>query len=333
MGSNFLTMKLELCLVPFLVTFIDGQNQFFSTQWRPDGRCGAKHPLADGVTPGQCNPAGDGPRQGPCCSSRGFCGNTDNHCDCGGCVDYSKQFEPLTRPRIELAESQRAVEESGPEAGVESPGWGGWLSGWVKRWESVSSLLPSNVTDYVEEAAVEGFNVVSGLYNDTRGQLVDKAEQRVDQVTSLVQRLIGKLEEIYLSASNIVRQERVFSELEINRRNAASNLTGIKQGLDELKDQVERENLENRELEGVEGAIQQLITTARELLTIADDEAEVVWSKLKQLELEFFQASEILAGSSGELRKQVMTAFREMEEELKEASPALRSIIDAVLPK
>merc|ERR1711935_987288 len=123
MGSNFLTMKLELCLVPFLVTLIDGQNQIFSTQWRPDGRCGAKHPPADGVTPGQCNPAGDGPRQGPCCSGRGFCGNTDNHCDCGGCVDYSKQLEPLTRPRglrkrvgLRLVLSPR-VGEAGGQAG------------------------------------------------------------------------------------------------------------------------------------------------------------------------------------------------------------------------
>jgi len=320
-------MKLELCLITFLASC---QAQFLSTTWRPDGRCGAKHLLADGKTPAQCNPAGDGPRQGPCCSKRGFCGNTDNHCDCVGCINFKKQFESLTRAKISVAETQRAVEESRPDTGS---GWGSWVSGWARRWESVASLLPHNLTQYVEEVAVEGLEVVNQLYNDTRGQLVGRAEARVDHFTGLVQRLITRLEEIYLSAKNIVRQERVLSELEINRRLAASNLTGIKQGLEELKGEVEREELKNRELEGVEGAIQQLITTARELLTIADDEAGLVWSKVKQLELEFYQSSEVLGKSSGELRNQVMAAFREMEEDLKEASPALRSLIDAVLPK
>jgi len=323
------TMKLVLCLVTFLVHVLQTDAQL----WRDDGRCGAKHTLQDGLTPGQCNPAGDGPRKGPCCSKRGFCGNTENHCNCNGCVNYklTRKFEPLTKPRIQLAETQRTEAES--SEGSSSEGWGSWWSGWARRWEAVSSLLPPNVTDYVEEAAQQGFQVVGQLYNDTRGQLVDKAELRVDQVTQLVERLIGRLEEIYLSASNIVRQQEPVAEQVISRRNAASNLTGIKQNLDSLKDQVDREKEKNRELEGVEGVLQQLITTARELLTIADDEADVMWSKVKQLELEFYQASDILAGSSGELRQQVMAAFQEMNEELKEASPALRNFIEAVLPK
>merc|ERR1711892_198669 len=60
--------------------------------WREDGKCGAKHPLDDG-SPGQCDPEGDGPKQGPCCSSKGFCGNTEKHCKCKGCIDYTKVLE------------------------------------------------------------------------------------------------------------------------------------------------------------------------------------------------------------------------------------------------
>jgi len=203
----------------------------------------------------------------------------------------------------------------------------------VARWESVRDFLPQNVTSYVEEASKEGLAVVEELFNTTRGEAVERVDKRVDQLTSLVERLVGRLEEIYLSATNIVRQEKAYSDLEIQGRNSASNLTGIKEELGELKGQVERERQENSELEGVEGILQGLITSARDLLRATNSEADLVWSKFKQLELEFYQASEVLAGSSLQVRKQVMGAFQDMEEELRQASPALRDFIDAVFPK
>merc|ERR1712106_154674 len=68
------------------------QGQKSSLLWREDGRCGEKFPLPNGK-PGQCDPEGDGPRQGPCCSPKGFCGNTLKHCECETCIDYSwEQF-------------------------------------------------------------------------------------------------------------------------------------------------------------------------------------------------------------------------------------------------
>jgi len=53
------------------------------TDWRPDARCGAKYPLADG-SPGRCNPNG----KWPCCSPGGWCGDSDDHCKCKGCTDF-----------------------------------------------------------------------------------------------------------------------------------------------------------------------------------------------------------------------------------------------------
>ena len=38
--------------------------------------------------PGQCDPNANAKKKGPCCSSRGWCGNSDAHCKCGGCIDY-----------------------------------------------------------------------------------------------------------------------------------------------------------------------------------------------------------------------------------------------------
>ena len=68
------------------------KGQKSSLLWREDGRCGEQFPLPNGQ-PGQCDPEGDGPKKGPCCSSKGFCGNTVKHCECSSCTDYSwEQF-------------------------------------------------------------------------------------------------------------------------------------------------------------------------------------------------------------------------------------------------
>ncbi|KJH50189.1 chitin recognition protein [Dictyocaulus viviparus] len=50
------------------------------------GRCGRQAPLIDGVIP-TCNPDD---QNAYCCSSEGYCGNTKEHCECVGCVNYSR---------------------------------------------------------------------------------------------------------------------------------------------------------------------------------------------------------------------------------------------------
>ncbi|XP_078666203.1 uncharacterized protein LOC144908469 isoform X3 [Branchiostoma floridae x Branchiostoma belcheri] len=56
-------------------------------RWRQDLRCGANFP-APGGGPGECDPESCF----PCCSQYGYCGNTDDHCMCGGCVDYGTVY-------------------------------------------------------------------------------------------------------------------------------------------------------------------------------------------------------------------------------------------------
>merc|ERR1712038_1258171 len=70
---------------PFIV-YVEGQD------WRSDGRCGQRNPLQDG-RPGQCDPNANANEQGPCCSSSGWCGNSDAHCKCSGCTDF-RTFTP-----------------------------------------------------------------------------------------------------------------------------------------------------------------------------------------------------------------------------------------------
>ncbi|KAI8490978.1 hypothetical protein Bbelb_313970 [Branchiostoma belcheri] len=52
-------------------------------KWREDLRCLAGYTTADGRT-AECDPDGIY----PCCSPGNWCGNTADHCDCAGCVDY-----------------------------------------------------------------------------------------------------------------------------------------------------------------------------------------------------------------------------------------------------
>jgi hypothetical protein len=53
--------------------------------WLLNGRCGEVAPVQG--QPGQCDPQS----AVPCCSVSGWCGETPNHCDCVGCVDYRKR--------------------------------------------------------------------------------------------------------------------------------------------------------------------------------------------------------------------------------------------------
>ncbi|XP_078700758.1 uncharacterized protein LOC144927080 [Branchiostoma floridae x Branchiostoma belcheri] len=54
-----------------------------SQNLRDDYRCGQGYTTVDGRT-AECDPDSSA----PCCSSINWCGNTEEHCNCVGCVDY-----------------------------------------------------------------------------------------------------------------------------------------------------------------------------------------------------------------------------------------------------
>ncbi|XP_070576117.1 bone morphogenetic protein 1-like [Ptychodera flava] len=58
----------------------DGGDQI---RWRDDYQCGPNYPLPDG-SPAECDPNGIY----PCCSPYDWCGNTPDHCECPGCIDF-----------------------------------------------------------------------------------------------------------------------------------------------------------------------------------------------------------------------------------------------------
>merc|ERR1712151_1060379 len=114
---------------------------------------------------------------------------------------------------------------------------------------------------------------------------------------------------------NIATQEGVLSAQEIEARNTQNNLEGTKQKLKQLPQEITQERQEDQSLEGVEGMIQRLITSAREVLNEVNGQTDIFWSKVKQMEVEVYKVNSILADTSGDL---------------KEASPALKEILDKV---
>jgi len=120
----FVMEKLKSLVLLVSVIISKSQGQETSSLWREDGRCGAKYHLPSG-NPGQCDPVGNGPKKGPCCSPHGFCGNSEKHCDCATCVDYSvaTAAKGVSLPQAGGGSWPKAGGASWPKAGGGSSAW------------------------------------------------------------------------------------------------------------------------------------------------------------------------------------------------------------------
>merc|ERR1712154_691921 len=106
-----------------------------------------------------------------------------------------------------------------------------------------------------------------------------KTSDNVDDITGLVEGFIQKLTDIKDNTVNIATQEGVLSAQEIEARNTQNNLEGTKQKLKQLPQEITQERQEDQ---GVEGMIQRLITSAREVLNEVNGQTDIFWSKVKQ---------------------------------------------------
>jgi len=200
----------------------------------------------------------------------------------------------------------------------------------VQGWEWLQEFLPGKVTNYVEKTAGDGAELLDDIYQETRDSIVEKTSDNVDDITGLVEGFIQKLTDIKDNTVNIATQEGVLSAQEIEARNTQNNLEGTKQKLKQLPQEITQERQEDQSLEGVEGMIQRLITSAREVLNEVNGQTDIFWSKVKQMEVEVYKVNSILADTSGDLKDVLKDLFSTLNKELKEASPALKEILDKV---
>jgi len=198
----------------------------------------------------------------------------------------------------------------------------------MQGWEWLQEFLPGNVTKYVEKTADDGLELLDDIYQETRDSVVEKTSDNVDDITGLVEDFIQKLTNIKDSTLHIVSQEGALSQEQIEARNDEENLEETKQKLNQLKDDIIEDKKEDAELDGVEGGIQRLITAAREVLTGVNGHTELLWSKVKQMEVEVYKMNSIMADTTGELKDVLKDLFATLNKELREASPALKEILD-----
>jgi len=198
----------------------------------------------------------------------------------------------------------------------------------MQGWDWLQEFLPGNVSKYVQNTAEDGQKLLEDLYAETRDSIVEKTSDNVDDITGLMERFIQKLTDIKDNTVDIATQEGVLSAKQIEARNTKENLEGTKQKLKQLKKEISQENQEDKKLEGVEGMIQRLITSAREVLNEVNGHTDVFWSKVKQMEVEVYKLNSIMADTSGELKDVLKDLFATLNKELREASPAFKEILE-----
>ena len=89
--------------------------------FRPDGRCGPEYQWNG--KPGRCDPQGWANEKGPCCSFKGYCGNSEKHCECGNeCVDYRlKKMDRIYESAVASSTITGDKHDYGPENAWFSP--------------------------------------------------------------------------------------------------------------------------------------------------------------------------------------------------------------------
>merc|ERR1712059_89698 len=78
---------------------------------------------------------------------------------------------------------------------------------------------------------------------------------------------------------------------------------------------LQKEAAENESLpEGMEQIVQTFITTIREMMASTSDKEVEFWSKLKQMEVEFWKIKNIVADTSGQLKERISAMFTVVQE-------------------
>merc|ERR1719450_1746203 len=101
-----------------------------------------------------------------------------------------------------------------------------------------AGIWSGKVTNYVEETAADGAELLDDIYQETRDSIVEKTSDNVDDITGLVEGFIQKLTDIKDNTVNIATQEGVLSAQEIEARNTQNNLEGTKQKLKQLPQEI-----------------------------------------------------------------------------------------------
>merc|ERR1712192_190347 len=129
----------------------------------------------------------------------------------------------------------------------------------------------------------------------------------------MMERFFERANEIHSSIKTVLEQEGALTDEEIQE-------IADKEGLEQLREkftdlELEREAVEDENLpEGVERMLQGMIRLCRQMMAAAADKEAEFWSKMKQLEVQFYQMKSASADTAASLRDWVTAAFQTMNE-------------------
>jgi len=172
------------------------------------------------------------------------------------------------------------------------------------------NYLPESLNGYLNETFEDGKQIVYDLYDDIKEEVVEKSNKQVDAVTELMEKFIKRAMEIHESVMAVMYQDEPLSDAEIQARNDREGLEQLRESFDALEVEVREEMEEDEELpEGVEQMVQTFISGIRGMMASMAEQETEFWSKLKQLELQFWQLKSASADTSGQLKERVKDIF------------------------
>merc|ERR1711962_222570 len=151
--------------------------------------------------------------------------------------------------------------------------------------------LPESVNSYINKTWEEGRDVAYDLYDDIKEEVLSKSDAHVDALTDMMEKFFERANEIHSSIKTVLEQEGALSDEEIQAR-------ADKEGLEQLRERM----------------IQGMIRLCRQMMVAAADKEAEFWSKMKQLEVQFYQMKSASADTAASLRDWVTAAFQTMNE-------------------
>merc|ERR1711971_242529 len=122
------------------------------------------------------------------------------------------------------------------------------------------------------------------------------SDVHVDAMTNMMERFFERAKEIHEIADK-------------------EGLQQLREKFTDLEEELEREAEEDENLpEGVERMLQGMIRLCRQMMAAAADKEAEFWSKMKQLEVQFYQMKIASADTAASLRVWVTAAFQTMNE-------------------
>merc|ERR1712107_636678 len=166
-----------------------------------------------------------------------------------------------------------------------------------------------------ENASIGDIQPGARLSRGGPSRLPKLSDAHVDASTNMMEKFFERANEIHSSIKTVLEQEGALSDEEIQARADKEGLEQLRKKFDDLEEKLEREAEEDENLpEGVERMIQGMIRLCRQMMVAAADKEAEFWSKMKQLEVQFYQMKSASADIAASLRDWVTAAFQTMNE-------------------